>query len=381
MKKTQATPRKDNSTKQASLYMAFELSNTKWKLAFSAGNKVRYVMIEARRLKRLREEIGKAKKRFGLDAGARMLSCYEAGRDGFWLHRCLLSWGVENLVVDSSSIEVNRRKRRAKSDRIDAGKLLTMLMRYHGGEKKLWSVVRVPSVEEEDARQLHRELGALNKERTMHRSRIRAFLIQHGIQIGNPSNRYFLTYLESMRTWDGKKLPVDLKARVVREYKRLQMVEDQIGALKKEQNDRVKRADSPAMRKVSLLRRLNGIGDRSSWVFVQEFFGWRNFDNRRQVGASAGLTPTPYDSGGIRHEQGISKAGNWRIRTMGVEIAWCWLRFQPRSKLSEWFNKRFAQGGKRMRRIGIVAMARRLLIDLWRYLEHGVIPEGAILKA
>jgi transposase len=360
--------------------MAFELSNTKWKLAFSAGNKVRYVMIEARRLKRLREEIRKAKKRFGLGAGARMLSCYEAGRDGFWLHRCLLSWRIENLVVDSSSIEVNRRKRRAKSDRIDAGKLLTMLMRYHGGEKKLWSVVRVPSVEEEDARQLHRELGALNKERTMHRSRIRAFLIQHGIQIGNPSNRYFLTYLESVRTWDSKKLPVDLKARVIREYKRLRMVEDQIGALKKEQNDRVKRADSPAMRKVSSLRRLYGIGDRSSWVFVQEFFGWRNFDNRRQVGASAGLTPTPYDSGGIRHEQGISKAGNWRIRTMGVEIAWCWLRFQPRSKLSLWFNKRFAQGGKRMRRIGIVAMARRLLIDLWRYLEHGVIPEGAILK-
>jgi transposase len=380
MRKTQATPRKDNSTEQASLYMAFELSDTKWKLAFSSGNKVRYVTIEARRLKRLREEISKAKRRFGLGAGARMLSCYEAGRDGFWLHRCLLSWRIENLVVDSSSIEVNRRKRRAKSDRIDAGKLLTMLMRYHGGEKKLWSVVRVPSVEEEDARQLHRELGALNKERTMHRSRIRSFLIQHGIQIGNPSNRYFLTYLESVRTWDGKKLPVDLKARVVREYKRLRKVEDQIGALKKEQNDRVKRADNPAMRKVASLRRLYGIGDRSSWVFVQEFFGWRNFENRRQVGASAGLTPTPYDSGGTRHEQGISKAGNWRIRTMGVEIAWCWLRFQPRSKLSVWFNKRFAQGGKRMRRIGIVAMARRLLIDLWRYLEHGVIPEGAILK-
>jgi transposase len=383
MKKTQATPtpRRNNTTEQASLYTAFELSNTKWKLAFSAGSKVRYVTIEARHLKRLRQEIGKAKERFGLSAGARILSCYEAGRDGFWLHRYLMSRGAENVVVDSSSIEVNRRKRRAKSDRIDARKLLTMLMRYHGGEKRLWSVVRVPSLEEEDARQLHRELGVLNKERTMHRSRIRSFLIQHGIQIGNPSNRYFLTSLESMRTWDGKKLPVDLKARVDREYERLRMVEGQIAALKKEQNERVKRADSPAMRKVASLRRLNGIGDRSSWVFVQEFFGWRSFNNRRQVGASAGLTPTPYDSGGSRHEQGISKAGNWRIRTMGVEIAWCWLRFQPRSKLSLWFNKRFAQGGKRMRRIGIVAMARMLLIDLWLYLEHGVIPEGAILKA
>ncbi|MHC4561045.1 MAG: IS110 family RNA-guided transposase [Planctomycetota bacterium] len=238
----------------------------------------------------------------------------------------------------------------------------------------------MPTVEQDDARQLHRELQVLNKERTMHRSRIRSFLIQHGIQVGNPGNRLFLTFLDVMRTWDGKELPRDLRARVEREYQRLRLVEKQIAALKKEQEERIKTANSASLRKVALLRSLYGIGTKSSWVFVMEFFGWRNFDNRRQVAASAGLTPTPYDSGNSRHEQGISKEGNGRVRTTAVEIAWCWLRFQPDSKLSRWFNKRFAKGGSRMRRIGIVAMARRLLIDLWRYLEHGVIPEGARFK-
>ena len=381
MKKTQVTLKREATTGPAVLYTAFELSNTKWKLAFSNGDKVRHVTVAARGLSQLQREIGKAKKRFQMPEKVRVASCYEAGRDAFWLHRYLITKGVENLVVDSSSIEVNRRKRRAKSDRIDAGQLLRMLMRYHGGEKKLWSVVRMPTVEQEDARQLHRELEALNKERTCHRSRIRAFLIQQGIQIGNPSRLDFLKTLESLGTWDGQALPSDLKARVVREYDRLRVVEEQIKALNKEQEQRVKRADSSSLCKVAALRRLRGIGPRGSWVFTMEFFGWREFNNRRQVAGAAGLTPTPYDSGGSRREQGIGKDGNRRVRTMSVEIAWCWLRFQPRSKLSRWFNKRFASGGRRMRRIGIVAMARRLLIDLWRYLEYGTVPEGALLKA
>jgi transposase len=198
-----------------------------------------------------------------------------------------------------------------------------MLMRYHGGEKRVWSVVRVPTVEQEDARQLHRELGGLIKERTMHRSRIRSFLIQQGIQVGNPGNRLFLTFLDVMRTWDGKELPGDLRARIEREYHRLRLVEEQIAALKKEQEERIERADNPSLRKVALLKNLYGIGTRSSWLFVMEFFGWCTFDNRREVAACAGLTPTPYDSGNSRHEQGISKAGNCRVQTMAVEIAWC----------------------------------------------------------
>ncbi len=380
MKKTQETQKKEDSTKLSVLYMAFDLGNTNWKLALSDGSQMRYVTVEARNFMLLHEEIRKTKKKFGLVGAVQILSCYEAGRDGFWLHHALKNYGIENLIVDSSSLEVNRRKRRAKTDRIDARKLLSMLIRYHGGEEKLWSVVRVPTVEEEDAMQLHRELGSLKKERNMHGNRIGSFLISQGIQIKNPSSKNFLKQLESLRTWDGQVLPVDLKARVVREYERLRMVEDQIGALKKEREQRLKSEDSISLQQVARLRSLRGIGPESSWVFVMEFFGWRNFRNRREVGALAGLTPTPFGSGNIYREQGISKAGNWRVRTMSVEIAWAWLRFQPQSKLSRWYNKRFANGGKRMRRIGIVAMARRLLIDLWRYLDKGTIPEGARLK-
>ena len=380
MKKTQETLRKDVSTKAAVLHVAFELSNSKWKLGFSDGNKMRFKGIDARNLEQLKEEIEKAKSRFRLDNDVRIVSCYEAGRDGFWLHRYLLSQEIENVVVDSSSIEVNRRKRRAKTDRIDARKLLRMLMRYHGGERKLWSVVRVPSVEAEDGRQLSRELESLNKERTRHRSRIRGLLIREGLEVKNPSGKKFLEELASLCTWDGKGLPGDFKARIVREYERLRMVEEQMGILRKEREKRVGSAETLSMRKVAQLRTLYGIGVTSSWDFVMEMFGWREFRNRREVGAFAGLTPTPYDSGGSQREQGISKAGRGRIRALNIQIAWGWLRFQPQSKLSQWYQERFAGGGSRMRRIGIVAVARKLLIDLWRYLEYGVVPEGARLR-
>jgi transposase len=380
MKKTQETLKKDVNTKVEVLHVAFELSNSKWKLGFSDGNKMRFKSIDARNLEQLKEEIEKAKSRFRLDDDVRIVSCYEAGRDGFWLHRYLLSHGIENVVVDSSSIEVNRRKRRAKTDRIDARKLLNMLMRYHGGEWKLWSVVRVPSEEAEDGRELGRELESLNKERTRHRSRIRGLLIREGLEVKNPSGKTFLEELDSLCTWDGKQLPEDFKARIVREHERLRMVEEQMGILRKERERRVEASDSVSLRKIAQLRRLYGIGVTSSWDFVMEMFGWREFRNRREVGAFAGLTPTPYDSGGSQREQGISKAGRGRIRALNIQIAWGWLRFQPQSKLSRWYQERFAGGGSRMRRIGIVAVARKLLIDLWRYLEYGVVPEGARLR-
>jgi transposase len=380
MKKTQKTLRREIITKETTLHLAFELSNSKWKLGFSDGNKMRFKSIDARNLEQLGEEIEKAKRRFRLDDDVRIVSCYEAGRDGFWLHRYLLSHGIGNVVVDSSSIEVNRRKKRAKTDRIDARKLLNMLMRYHGGERKLWSVVRVPSVEAEDGRQLGRELESLNKERTRHRSRIRGLLIREGLEVKNPSGKKFLEELDSLYTWDGKGLPGDFKARIVREYERLRMVEAQMGILRKERERRVGSADTLSMRKVAQLRTLYGIGVTSSWDFVMEMFGWRQFRNRREVGAFPGLTPTPYDSGGSQREQGISKAGRGRIRALSIQIAWGWLRFQPQSKLSRWYQERFAGGGSRMRRIGIVAVARKLLIDLWRYLEYGVVAEGARLR-
>jgi transposase len=256
-----------------------------------------------------------------------------------------------------------------------------MLIRYWGGEKKVWSVVRVPSEADEDARHLHRGLEDLNKERTMHRNRIKGFLVLHGIKLSNPSHKRFLEQLESLRTWDGRQVPPDLKSTIIREYDRLQMVEDQIRALEKEKTERLKNPDTDSLQQVVKLASLYGIGSVSSWTFVMEFFGWRQFQNRQEVGALAGLTPTPYDSGKSLREQGISKAGNQRIRGLAVEIAWSWLRFQPQSHLSQWFMKRYANGGKRMRRIGIVAVARRLLIELWRYLEYDRIPQGARLKS
>jgi transposase len=381
MKKTKGTPRKKVSIIEKILHLAFELSQNKWKLGFSDGNKMRFRSIAARNLEQLHEEIEKAQVRFKLRGNVRILSCYEAGRDGFWLHRYLLSCGIENVVVDSSSIEVNRRKRRTKTDRIDARKLLGMLMRYHGGERKLWSVVNVPNAEAEDGRNLNRELEVLKKERTMHRNRIRGLLIQQGLEVTNPSAKKFLQELEALRSWDAQELPEDFKARIVREYERLRMVDEQIKILNKERERRVQLADKSSYRQVAQLRTLYGIGVTSSWDFVMEMFAWRQFRNRREVGAFPGLTPTPYDSGGSQREQGISKAGRGRIRALSIQIAWAWLRFQPQSKLSRWFWHRFGHGGKRMRRIGIVAVARRLLIDLWRYLEHGLIPEGARTRA
>jgi transposase len=381
MKQTQGTPANESNTRSAVLYTAFELSASKWKLAFSDGDKVRYVTVEAGDLGRVEAEVIKAKKRFHLDVDVQVLSCYEAGRDGFWLDRYLSSCGVENLVVDSASIEVDRRKRRVKTDRVDARKLVTMLIRYHRGEKGLWSVVRVPSPEDEDARHINRELGSLNKERNIHRCRIRGLLAQHGLRVSNPSKKKFLEELDALRTWDGEQLPLELKDRIIREYDRLRLVEDQISLLEAEKRKRLMNPDTESLQKVAQLRMLAGIGAVSSWTFVMEFFSWREFRNRRQVAALAGLTPTPYDSGASRREQGISKAGNKRIRTLAIEVAWAWLRFQPQSKLSQWYLERFADAGKRMRRIGIVAMARKLLVDLWRYLEYGVVPEGARLKA
>jgi transposase len=360
------------------LFVALELSDKKWKLALSDGNKRRIVTIAAGDLVTLGEAIAKAKARFGMPGGVPIVSCYEAGRDGFWLHRYLLHCGVANVVVDASSIEVNRRARRAKTDRVDVEQLLRLLIRYHHGEKRVWSVVRVPSVEEEDARRLHRELERLKKERTGHRNRIQALLVSQGVRL--QPRHDLLERLEAARLWDGSALPPDLQAEVRREHERLRSVDEQIRALEAEQVRRLEEAGTPCHQQIAHLMHLRGLGLTSAWVFVMEYFGWRQFHNRKEVAALAGLTPMPYASGDSARDQGISKAGNRRIRSFMIQIAWGWLRYQPHSALSVWFNTRFALGGKRMRRIGIVALARRLLIALWRYLQSGAIPESASLK-
>ena len=373
--------KKEYTRNRGDLYLAFELGSKEWKLGFSVGfgQRPRERTVSAGDLAGVKREIERAERRFGLSDEARVLSCYEAGRDGFWLHRYLVHLGVRNLVVDSSSIEVNRRARRAKTDRMDLGKLLSMLMRYDNGERRLWSVVRVPTVEQEDSRQLHRELKALRGERTRHINRIKGLLASYGVRMR--VGRGFLDRLETKRLWDGRPVPLGLRRRLVREYERLEMVKRQVEQVEAERGDLVRTSGGPDVEKVRQLLDLRGIGINSAWLYVMEFFGWREFRNRREVGALAGLVPTPHQSGDEAWERGISKAGNRYIRSMAIQIAWAWLRWQPQSKLSRWYEQRFAHGSPRLRRIGIVALARKLLVDLWRYLEHGVIPEGAELKA
>jgi transposase len=365
----------------SNLYLAFELGNKEWKLGFTIGQgqSPRRRRIDAGDLAALRWEIGQAKKRFGLPEATPVLSCYEAGRDGFWLHRYLTASGVENLVVDSASIEVNRRAKRAKTDRLDVRKLLSMLIRYHSGEKKVWSVVHVPSVEAEDKRHLHRELGTLKVDRTRHTNRIKGLLAGQGVRM--PVQGDFLERLERVRLWDGSPLPPGLQSRLKREYVCWQFVDGHIQELEAERAEMLRTSRDPSVEQVRQLLRLRAIGENSAWLFVMEFFGWREFRNRREVGSLAGLTPTPYQSGDEMQEQGISKAGNRSIRAMVIEIAWAWLRYQPQSELSRWFLRRFAHGSKRVRKIGIVALARKLLIAFWRYLAFGEIPAGAQLKA
>jgi transposase len=362
----------------ATLYLALELGQDKWLMACAtqAAQKPRFRPLPARDLNRLREEVAKAKQRFGLPADTPVFSCYEAGRDGFWLHRWLTTQGVDNRVVDSASIEVNRRQRRAKNDRLDASKLVTMLLRYLSGEKKVWSVVHVPSASDEDRRQLHRDLLELIGERTRHVNRIKGLLASLGLEVGAIDER-FPTLLGELRQWDHTPVPGALQQRLLREFARHQFVDRQIRDLENERARKIRTADEEPIGQVRKLLNLRGIGSNSAWLYVMEFFSWRRIQNRKQLAALAGLVPTPYDSGSARREQGISKAGNRRLRSMAVEIAWSWLHYQPGSALSRWYQRRWGSGNSRQRRIGIVALARKLLVALWRYLETDAVPEGA----
>ena len=365
------------------LHLAFDLGNRIWKLAFatSIAHAPRLRTMPARDLTQLDAEIAAAKARFGLSPDAPVVSCYEAGRDGFWLHRALIARGIASHVVDSASINENRRARRAKSDRLDATALVRLLLRHHGGERGVWSVVHVPSVDEEDCRHLHRELFTLTRERTRRVNRIKGLLALPGIVL--PRLRGLPAKPPALRDWNDAPLPPALAARVAREWTRLRATQRELVALRTARRHLLaspEAATDPLLQKVHQLLALRGIGEVSAWLYTTEFFGWRAFRNRRQVAGLAGLTPTTRASGDAEREQGISKAGNVLIRSLAIELAWSWVRRQPTSALSKWYRARFATGGSRQRRIGIVAVARKLLIALWRYLETGVVPEGAVLK-
>ncbi|SOE91931.1 transposase [Burkholderia sp. D7] len=357
-----------------SLYVAFELGDRSWRLALGDGVRApSQCTVSAGDTEAVLKAIAKAKARCHLCKDAPVRSCYEAGRDGFWLHRWASAQGIANLVVDPASIEVSRRARRAKTDRLDADRLLWMLMRYHAGERRLWAIARIPSPAQEDERRVHRELGRLRQERTAHSNRIRSLLVLHNLRTEHIGGRTWVGWWAA----HAAQLQPGLRAEIERELERLSLVTRQIRALETTQTHQVRDGEQPA---IAMLAQLAGIGTGSAWTLVKELFGWRQFHNRRELAGCLGLAPTPYASGTSEVEQGISKAGNKRVRWLMVELAWSWLRFQPGSAMSTWFNQRFGSTGKRSRRIGIVALARRLAIALWRYLEHGEIPAGARLK-
>jgi transposase len=377
---TLATHNPQASTTGDTLFVAFELSEKTWKLGFTTGHgqKPRERTVSARQQERVLDEIARAKDRLGLPASAAVVSCYEAGREGFWLHRFLQGHGITNHVVDSSAIEVNRRRRRAKSDGLDVRKLLSMLMRYVYGERQAWQVVKVPSVEAEDHRHLHRDLETLKQERASTMTRIQGLLSSQGLRVTSLTK--LPEQLEALRLWDGSPMLPGLRRRVLRVYAQYTFLSEQIAAVEAERRAQLQTSLEASIDKVRQLMLLKGIGINGAWLFVMEFFGGRACKNRREVGGLAGCTPTPYQSGESAREQGMTKAGNRHVRWRTTELAWSWVRFQPDSALSCWFRQRFGSGGKRLRRIGIVAVARKLLIALWRFLETGVIPAGAVLK-
>ncbi len=368
-------------TLERMLYMAIELDNNRWKLGFTVGfgQRPRERNIAARDTMALEWEIRSAKRRFHLPGDCRVLSCYEAGREGFWLHRYLVHSGINNVVVDAASMEARKKRRRAKIDRIDLEKLLRMLIRYHAGDEKVWSVVRVPSVEAEDRRQLHRDRWALTSECNRHTNRIKGLLATQGISL--PVNENLPEELNHVRKWDGSPIPPMLQSRLIREYERFRLVEQQINAIEQEQRRAIRQQEHPSTVMVRDLMRLKSIHVHTAWPLTMELFSWRQFRNPQEIGGLVGLEPVPHQSGETDRELGMSKCGNARLRSLAVEFAWQWLFHQPNSELSHWYEKRFGNGSRRVRKIGIVALARKLLVALWRYLETGEIPEGAELKA
>ncbi len=378
--KTETTPSQRTDMSDV-LHVAFELGSSRWKIVSGVPDAPtsRCRTIEARDLTRVDEEIAAAKKRFGLPPDAEVVSCYEAGRDGFWLHRHLVAKGITNVVVDPASCEVDRRSKQVKTDLVDGEKLLDLLIRYYGQRRDPLRTVNVPPVEIEDQRRLHRERARLLTERQRLRNRIQEILITFGIKTG----RYLTldTRLDALRSPAGEVLGEHAKKEVLRAHERMTLAHRQLLEIKAERMALLREPGSEAGKQVSVMSLLVGIGWESAAVLAYEFFLWREFRNRRQVGAAAGMVSAPWLSDKTDREQGISKAGNHRVRALMVQLAWGWLRFQPDSALTKWFQERCRGPGRRMRKVSIVALARRLLIALWRMVEDGTVPKGARVSA
>lgn len=377
-RKKEMTVREEDITKAPTIYMALDLGRQRWTvgLLLPGDRDARLFQIAGGDREALSELIGRQRERIG-DPGVRVVSCYEAGRDGFWLDRWLQDQGIDNRVLDPASLEVPRRRRRVKTDKVDTVGLLRVLLRLERGEAELTRAVWVPAPAVEDARRRTRERERLVRERTAHRNRIQGLLATQGVaglKVGAPA---WLERLAAARTGDGRALGMALREEIRREGERLALIERQIKELEAAQHAALK-ADTALAAGACKLKRLKGLGEVFASGLMHEAF-WRGFENRRQVGGSFGLTPWPWDSGDMHRDQPISKAGNRRARTLAIECAWMWTLHQPDSALTHWWRERFAGGGRRLRRIGIVALARKLMVALWRYLKEDRIPEGAVL--
>jgi transposase len=367
------------------IFVAIELSQKSWLVTLHSPDRDR---ISRHKLAGgdhagLLALIGRERDRTSRAAGGvpAVASCYEAGYDGFWLHRLLQAAGITNYVFDPSSIAVDQRARRVKTDRIDGERMLRTLMAYLRGEPRVVRIVRVPAAEQEDTRRASRERGRLIKEQTAHTSRIKALLRLLGMAIGNPRRRDWLNWLAAQRDWQGQAVPPRMLSEIRHEHARLMLVRERLDELMQASAA----ADpSPAAVQMTerseLLLRLKCLGPAFATTLTNEVF-YKDFRNRREVASYFGLTPSPWQSGGIDRDQVISKAGNPRARCAAIELAWLWLRHQPDSALTQWFRQRTLNAGKRIKRTAIVALARKLIVALWRYLTTGLVPEGAALKA
>jgi transposase len=356
------------------LYVAFELGKKEWKLGLTSGFGVTPVVrtVASGDLRAVERVLAQGRVWLGIPAGAPVVSCYEAGRDGFWIHRALTQMGMANRVVDSASIEVNRRARRSKTDRVDALKLVTMLVRVCYGERRAWQEVRVPSVADESARQVSRERTSLTEEQTRLRNQINSYLATWGCVVSARA-RHAAQWWTTVRDWTAAPLPLEVQARIARTAARLVLVAEQIATIETQQRaaTRAARPDSALGRLVQL----KGIATTSATVLLGEGLVWRDFQNRRQIGGLLGFAPTKYDSGESTRDQGISRAGNPRLQSISIQLAWSWVRWQPLSGLTLWFHSHFGSR-KRERRVGIVALARKLIIALWRLCHARCRPGG-----
>lgn len=373
-------------TSLGAIFVSLELSHSTWvitSLAPGNGEKMSRHTVPAGQIDRLFDLFSKLRAKSEKKTGRiwSIISIQEAGLDGFWIHRSLVKENIESHVVDAASIATSRRARRVKTDRIDGEVLLRVLMAYKRGEPRVCSMVRVPSPAEEDRRRIARERKSLTAERITHVNRIKGLLSSQGIKDYQPLNRNRRQKLEELRTGDGRLLPTNMKAQIERELDRLELLLEQIRAVGDDRDAILAgEADAEKPSPVTMLLQIKGIGPECANILWSEGL-FRRFNNRREVAAYAGLAPTPWQSGSINREQGVSKAGNPRLRSTLVQLSWLWLRHQPESALSQWYNARVERNGGRMKKSAIIALARKLLVALWKYVTSGVVVEGAVMKA